>query len=123
MSYRKWFTVLSLFVLVALVLSACQPLQAPAAPQQATEVAESPSRILFIGDSFSMFLKDLFPDLAASTDPPTEVEIDLIWIGGAPLSLHWRMPTTLKKIQTGDWDVVVLQEDLVENWQSSRSIP
>ena len=39
----------------------------------------------------------------------------LIWIGGAPLSLQ-RMPITLKKIQTGDWDVVVLQEDLVENW-------
>ncbi len=124
MFHKKRFILLSLLlILVASMLSACQPLQSPASPQQATEVAESPSRILFIGDSFSMFLKDLFPKLATSTDPPTEVEIGLVWIGGAPLSLHWRRPTTLEKIQTGDWDVVVLQEDVAENWHLVDQFP
>ncbi len=112
----------TILIVVALLVIACQSVQMPAFLQPATPTAELPRRILFIGDSFTWFLWE-FPKLATSTIPPTNVEVDLIWTGGAPLSLHWSRPSTLQAIQKGDWDVVVLQEDIVDNWRRVDQFP
>lgn len=116
------FSVITVLLLIALLTGACRPIQAPP-PQQAVEQPAPPTRILFIGDSFSMFLEELFPRLAASVSPPTTVEVGLIWEGAAPLSLHWDDRYTLDAISTGDWNFVVLQEDIATNWWRVNEFP
>lgn len=74
-----------------------------------------PDRVLFLGDSFSQSLS-WFEDLAASGSLPFDVTSAVIWESGAPLSQHWSKDGTLEIISGGNWDVVVLQEDLVQHW-------
>jgi hypothetical protein len=130
-----------------MVVASCQPAATPTPvpptptpiPPTPTPVPPTPtpipptvtptpaSRILFIGDSFTYVLKsgwDFFTKLAASASPPIIIEKnDLIWIPSAPLSLHWGNTSTLEKIRTGKWDVVVLQEDVAENWSVVDKFP
>jgi hypothetical protein len=80
-----------------------------------TNPADAPDRVLFIGDSFSWFF-EAFSDLAASANPSVDVYSEVIWVGGALLSLHWSNAATLERVRSGDWDVVVLQEDVAEHW-------
>jgi hypothetical protein len=85
-------------------------------------VTTVPDRVLFIGDSFSWFL-DQFTDLAASMDPAAAVESEVIWISGAPLSLHWSNASTVDRVKAGGWSVVVLQEDIAQNWAIVENFP
>lgn len=125
MWFTKRISIMILISIFALFGGACQPLllaetqpqvTEEQTPPQATEVVVVPASVLFIGDSFSMFLEEHFPKFIASTSSPAEVNVGLIWIASAPLELHWRKQSTVKTIQTGDWDVVVLQEDIAEHW-------
>ena len=113
---RREFLSLSTMTLTTLWLAGCKPIPAPSTAAEPTVMAEPPVRVLFIGDSFSMFLGEHLPKFAATTSPPTTAEAEVIWKGGWPLSLHWAMPETLETLQTGNWDIVVLQEDLVDSW-------
>lgn len=85
---------LSIFLLFAILLSACS--------------SNLPSKnILFIGNSFTNFnggldraLKGLAPNAKVKRISP----------GGYTLQDHWQSADTLEEIRSGDWDIVVLQD-------------
>jgi len=95
---------LGLLVALTLVLSAC-----------GQNVSPAPRRILFIGDSTTFFNQGLdvhLAAMAASDNPPLELETDNSTLGGASLAVLWDYNNTVEKIRNGQWDIVVLQEDL-----------
>lgn len=64
-------------------------------------------RVLFIGNSFTAFnggIDKLLTGLAPNTFTSS------ITPGGFTLQQHWETSDTLKQIQSGDWDIVILQE-------------
>ena len=84
-----------------------------------TERRTLPLQVLFIGNSYTT-TNDLPGTLAAlvqaSGQQPTLV-VDQHCVGGATLQQHWEAGDALKKIQSSDWDFVVLQE------QSQTALP
>jgi hypothetical protein len=64
--------------------------------------------ILFVGNSFSQDVPPEFARIASENGNP--VRTDKATTGGWTLAQHANCPDTLKKIRTGNWDVVVLQE-------------
>ena len=77
-----------------------------------TERRTLPLKVLFIGNSYTT-TNDLPGTLAAlvkaSGLQPTLV-VDQHCVGGHTLQQHWDEGAALKKIQSDDWDFVVLQE-------------
>jgi len=69
-------------------------------------------RLLFIGNSYTARhdLPKLIAEMAASATPPTRIESELIFAGGASLRRHWNAGRALAAIEAGGWDYVVLQE-------------
>src|SRR5436305_1474803 len=67
-------------------------------------------KVLFIGNSFTARndLPGLIAQLAA--DAGHALDHKLLSIGGASLRTHWNKGEALKEIQSGDYDIVVLQE-------------
>jgi hypothetical protein len=82
-----------------------------------TAVAAKPIKsVLFVGDSFSSFLKKYFPRLAASATPPRLVDrLGDATGDGYPLRIQWQFHRP-DDIKAQSWDAVVLEEDLVEHW-------
>src|SRR5688500_5929345 len=68
--------------------------------------------ILFIGNSLTYFndMPDIVAaiSLGAEDDPP--MRVGMIAFGGFSLEDHWNQGDALDAIDTGDWDVVVLQQ-------------
>jgi hypothetical protein len=66
--------------------------------------------VLFIGNSLTFFndMPDMFAALAQAGGHL--VNVDMAAPGGWTLSEHIQVPATRNKIQQGDWDIVVLQE-------------
>ena len=84
---------------------------APAAGPPVRLTASKPveNRVLFIGNSYtSCIRKQLADALASSRYKRTTFEF--ITPGGRRLKQHLNNPATLKRIRTGNWDAVVLQE-------------
>lgn len=76
-----------------------------------------PRKILFVGDSFTYAQGGIyshFEKLAAAADPPLVVTTDKAVAGGAFLKRLWDMQEPVKAIDTGVFDVVVLQDDIPE---------
>jgi hypothetical protein len=61
-------------------------------------------------------LDELFPLLAASGQPSMTVASKLNWRPGVPLAGHYELGDALEEIGQGQWDVVVLQDDLNMDW-------
>jgi hypothetical protein len=74
-----------------------------------------PSRILFIGDHNASWLDQHLKNLAASADPPLVIETSGVTGGGMSLEEHWQL-LGLKAVREGNWDVVVLNQDVVHHW-------
>jgi len=92
------------------------PLTIPKASAQPPELTE-PRKILFIGDSFTRAQGGLyahFEKLAASEVPPLVVTTASVVVGGAYLKRLWEMHDSVEAIDTGSFDVVVLQDDIPE---------
>ncbi len=72
----------------------------------------SPTRILFIGNSFTSRndLPRLVADLAAAAEPSQDVVTESIVAGGASLRRHWNAGLAQRAMTTTNWDYVVLQE-------------
>jgi hypothetical protein len=83
-----------------------------AAAVTTTSVPVASVRVLFIGDSFSMWLDSYFSRLVDSGNPPLAVVDEVIWGAGKTLSAN----TTLERIRVGQWNVIVLQDDLADHW-------
>ncbi len=78
---------------------------------------QAPRKILFVGDSFTYYQNGIythFERLAATANPPLVVTADKSVFGGAPLRRLWDLKEPVKAIDTGAYDVVVLQEDIPE---------
>lgn len=75
-------------------------------------------RILFVGNSYTYVneLPDVLRTMASSADPPVTIETEKCTGGGTTLERHWADESLRKRIATGRWDVVVLQE------QSTRPV-
>jgi len=74
-------------------------------------------RILFIGDSFTYAQGGINTHLekfAAAATPPLIVTTARAVAGGAPLKRLWEIGEPVKAINTGGYDVVVLQDDIPE---------
>jgi len=70
----------------------------------------SAPRVLFIGNSYTSVnnLPQIFQDVAASAGHAPS-EIKAVAPGGLTLYQHLTSPDTLKAIDEGDWDIVILQ--------------
>jgi hypothetical protein len=76
-----------------------------------------PRKILFIGDSLTYFQGGIYSHLqklSAAANPPLAITADQSVAGGAYLHRLWDINAPLKAINTGAFDVVVLQEDIPE---------
>jgi hypothetical protein len=91
-----------------------RPTHTPA-PPTATPTPQLPSRILFIGDSDAFWLDQHLKKLAASADPPLVIETSGVTGGGMSLEEHWQL-LGLKAVREGNWDVVVLNQDVAAHW-------
>jgi hypothetical protein len=83
----------------------------------AQAIAPVPSKILFIGDSFTYYQHGIhahFEKLTAATNPPLVVTADKSVFGGAFLHRLWDLKEPVKAIDTATYDVIVLQEDIPE---------
>lgn len=66
-------------------------------------------RILFIGNSYTAGSAKTFRDFVGSS-PYAKAKLEFIVKGGFTLQKHLKNKATVKKIETGQWDMVVLQE-------------
>lgn len=75
-----------------------------------TALAEDPQRILFIGNSYTGVnkLPDVFLEVVKSAGRPAPV-VKSSTPGGRTLKQHLAIPGSMKLIEEGGWDVVVLQ--------------
>src|SRR5688572_8892071 len=79
-----------------------------------SSAASPPTRILFIGNSYTYFndLPKTLQSMAAAGASPRKLELGTVLIGGATLRSHWN-DSTLQLIRRGRWDYVVLQEQSI----------
>ncbi|MCX6622381.1 MAG: hypothetical protein NTY38_15185 [Acidobacteria bacterium] len=83
----------------------------------AAVMAQGPRKILFIGDSLTYYQNGIYTHLeglAAAATPPLAVRADKSVFGGAFLHRLWDKKEPVAAIETGGYDVVVLQEDIPE---------
>ena len=96
----------------------------PAGSQPAAAPASRPGpmKVLFIGNSYTGFcqMTTMVELLSQALDPDRPIKADLVAPGGMLFEEHWNVPKrardkgvtengTLKAIQKGGWDVIVLQ--------------
>lgn len=69
-------------------------------------------RILFIGNSYTQRndLPGLLAALAASGEPPIQIQAEKVIANGASLRQHWNAGHAAQLIQQQPWEVIVLQE-------------
>lgn len=85
-------------------------------------ISEPTSRVLFIGDSDVRFLDRYLPRFAASGEPFTTIESKAFASEGMWLSFYYMQGKyTLQAIESGQWKVVVLQQDLERTWQIAKT--
>jgi hypothetical protein len=79
-------------------------------------------RILFVGNSYTGVnnLPEMFRELAASNGLSPEIKASTP--GGVTLKQHLEFPATLKLIDEGDWDFVVLQGQSQESALAEISV-
>src|SRR5690242_2313814 len=74
-----------------------------------------PRKVLFIGDSFTYYQGGIYTHvekLAAANEPAIVVATDKAVAGGAFLERLWKMQEPVTAINSGAFDVVVLQDDI-----------
>ena len=88
---------------------------APTDTPQPTATPEPSAKILFVGNSLTFwnggFDMHIEP-LAASANPQLVIEADSVVESGASLRQLWERTEARESISEGDYDVVVLQEDI-----------
>lgn len=114
---RGWL----LLAVIASIVAGCKTV----APDHSNSPAvRKPSRILFVGNSFTFWRGGLSSHMKTLSDamtPPLGYETSSVVRGGASLEVMWNQTDATEQIATGNWDVVILQEDLPEtNVESFR---
>lgn len=88
---------------------------APATSGGGGGAAPAPLRVLFVGNSYT-YVNDL-PGVVDALDeatPAVALEVSSVVVGGATLQDHWVSTGARDSIETGQFDVVVLQGQSVE---------
>ena len=110
-----------LLAVIALSAAGCKTV---ASDLPAPQVVQKPSRILFVGNSFTFWRGGLWTHMKQLSDamtPPLSYETSAVVRGGASLEVMWNRTDATEQIATGNWDVVILQEDIPEtNVESFR---
>lgn len=77
-----------------------------------TEPRQLPIKVLFVGNSYTSTndMPGMLSVLARDAGADPLLIVDSHTVGGATLKKHWDDGLALEKIQSGDWDFVVLQE-------------
>ena len=70
--------------------------------------AESPKRILFIGNSYTGQIRFELQSFVKAS-PHQSADLEFIHPGGKTLMFHADQAKTIKRIRDGNWDIVVLQ--------------
>lgn len=80
-----------------------------------SEAPAKPLRVLFIGNSYTIFnnLPYLVESIAASQPAGPRIQTGVSLSGGKTLKWHWDNGHALETIRQGGWDFVVLQEQSV----------
>ncbi len=92
------------------------------APTSAAAPDSASPRVLFIGNSYTGVnnLPQIFHDVAA-TGGHAPAEIKAVTPGGVTLYQQLNSPDTLKLIDEGNWDIVILQAQSLEAAMSEQS--
>ena len=93
------------------------PLDAGENIMDAATSPSTPARVLFIGNSFTYFnggLEKLVRRLREGVDNVPAFETEAEVQGGASLQVMWETTDARDRIENGNYDVVVLQEDIPE---------
>ena len=107
---RGWL----LLAVIALIVTGCKTV---APDRSVSPVVKKSSRILFVGNSFTFWRGGLWTHMKQLSDamtPPLGYETSAVVRGGASLEVMWNRTDAAQQIATGNWDVVILQEDLPE---------
>lgn len=104
-------------LILALATSACGSISSPepTLPPDPTVTPIPQYKILFIGDNYidqNQGLPHHTKLLAGSADPPLVIEVDAVTSPMYPLKGMWDWTNAPETISEGDFDVVVLQEDI-----------
>jgi len=98
---------------VAFLLASC-----PVTAEEGTvPLPEPPGTVLFVGNSFTFWNQGLWTHMQALTAARGEglgAKTSHVVRGGASLRVLWKRTKAKQEIAEGDYDVVVLQEDLPE---------
>jgi len=106
---KKHEYVFSCVIMMAVVLASWKAI--------AQSPVSTPRKVLFIGDSFTYTQGGIythFEKLAAAATPALVVSTDKAVAGGAYLKRLWEMLEPVRLIDSGAFDVVVLQDDIPE---------
>ena len=106
---KKHEYVFSCVIMMAVVLASWKAI--------AQSPVSTPRKVLFIGDSFTYTQGGIythFEKLAAAATPALVVSTDKAVAGGAYLKRLWEMQEPVRLIDSGAFDVVVLQDDIPE---------
>lgn len=77
--------------------------------QELAALEGRPTRVLFIGNSYTAQIRGMVTQLVAAS-PYRDCHLSFISPGGRTLAQHLEDEATMQKIRTGNWDVVVLQD-------------
>ncbi|MDE0958393.1 MAG: SGNH/GDSL hydrolase family protein [Planctomycetota bacterium] len=97
------------------LLMSCQT--AETGRESAAIGSHPPARVLFVGNSFTFWRGGLarhLETLSAAMVPPLGYQAEQVVQGGASLKVMWNQTDAANQIASGNFDVVVLQEDLPE---------
>jgi len=93
----------------------------PQKPPNPKPVENPPSvkskKVLFIGNSFTFWrggLDQHLKILSDSMSPPLGYQTKAVTRGGASLEVMWKRTPAVEEIKTGNYDIVILQEDIPE---------
>ena len=98
---------------VAFLLASC----AVSAKEGPVLLPEPPGTVLFVGNSFTFWNQGLWThlqDLTADRGDGLGAKTSRVVRGGASLRVLWKRTKAKQEIAEGDYDIVVLQEDLPE---------
>lgn len=84
-----------------------------------------PRRVLFVGNSYTRYndLPDVVRELSGARDDVAPLEVESVLVDGATLWDHWTTTGARERIESGVFDVVVLQGQSTEPIRDARDVP
>ncbi|NCG56543.1 MAG: hypothetical protein GWP35_06525 [Proteobacteria bacterium] len=115
-NFTSWYKTILLLVIVlqstCLATSIFGDEKTPQEPETAAVV-----KVLFVGNSFTFWNGGLDRHLKILSDsmtPPLGYQTESVVKGGASLEVMWNRTKAVEKINKGNYDIVILQEDIPE---------